>query len=228
MLALALCVALVLGVPAAQPGTTNPQPGISVPPVPAPPEEDRTPEAVRKSFDAYKEAILNDKGSEAAKWVDKQTLDWYEESRQLALKAGREKLESLSMFNRMQAILIRHRVPLAELEKMDGRGLFAYAVDNGWVGKSSVSGLAIGEVSITGAFAAGTLVREGKATALKFQFSIEEGVWKVKLLPLMKMAEPGLKAQAKRAGMTENEFIIQMTEAVSGRKVPATIWDAPK
>jgi hypothetical protein len=228
MLTFALCVAVLVGGVSAQPGVSDPPPGISVPPVPAPPKEERTPEAVRKSFDAYKEAILNDKGSEAVKWVDKQTLNWYEESRQLALTAGREKLESLSMFNRMQAVLIRHRVPRAELEKMDGRKLFTYAVDNGWVGKSSVSGLEIGEVSITGGFAAGVIVREGKATPLKFQFSMEEGHWKVKLMPLMKMAEPGLKAQSKRAGMTENEFIIQMTEAVSGRKVPDTIWDAPK
>ncbi len=229
MLHIALCIALCTqAAPAHQPAVAPPQPGISMPPVPAPPVEDRTPEAVRKAFNDYKEAILNGKGEAAAGCVDKQTLDWYEESRLLALNAGREKLESLSMFNRFQAILIRHRVPRAELAKMDGRKLFVYAVENGWVGKSSVSGLEIGDVSITGAFAAGAIVRERRPTTLKFQFVIEEGRWKIKLMPIMKTAEPALKAQAKRAGMTENEFIFQMAEAVSGRRVPDTIWDAPK
>lgn len=220
-------VALGIGATAwAQPAEKPPQPGITIPRPPREPE--RTPAAVKQAFDSYKSAILNDKGADAAECVDRQTLDWYEDTRRWALTATRAQLAELSLFNRLQAVLVRHRVARAELEKMDGRKLFVHAVENGWVGKSSVSGLEIGEVSITGAFAAGTVVKEGRPTNLKFQFVIEAGRWRLKLLPVMKQAEPALRAQIKRAGLTEDGYILQVAETVSGRKPAPTIWDPPE
>jgi|GEM_PF-1970990 hypothetical protein len=224
--ATAVLVASLCATGLAQPAEQPPQPGIPIPRPPAPPP--KTPEAVRKSFEAYAAAIVNDKGEDAAECVDQQTIKWYGDIRKWALTATREELAKLGLFNRLQAMLVRHRVPRAELEKMDGRKLFIHAVDQGWVGKNSVAGIDIGDVSITSTFAEGTVVRNGRPTKMKFQFVIEGGKWKLKLMPIMTQAEPVLQAQLKREGLTEDEYILRVLEATTGRKPLPDAWDPPK
>src|SRR5262249_29184349 len=86
------------------------------------------PEAVEKSCQDYKSAILDQKGEAAVGLVTKRTVDEYQHYVDWALSADRKTLESLSFINRFQVFLLKHRIPADTLKKLDGRSVFVYAV----------------------------------------------------------------------------------------------------
>lgn len=204
--------------PASKPATAAPKPTL------APQNE----AAVRAVFDIYQTAILNDRGEDAVNSVSQDTIDWYESVRVMALTAPEDELRRQGLMNRMQVVLLRHRIPVAELDAMDGRALFIHAVEQGWVGKNSVSDVAIGPITINENFAKGPLIAQGKTSPIHFQFKGENGAWKLDLLYTMKVAVPALSAQAKGMDLDENEFILRTAEVLSGRQVPDTIWKPSK
>ena len=183
------------------------------------------PEDVHATFDGYKSAVLSQKGEAAVGFVTKGTVEEFQNYVNWALDADRKTLESLSLANRLQVVLIRHRVPAAELTKMDGKSCFVYAVDRDWIGKNGVIHLGLGKVDISNERATAEATVGGEKTPLRMQFRKEGGQWRLDLKQLMQVANAGLVAMAKKEGITENELILVMAESVSGRKVPETIWD---
>ena len=106
-------------------------------------------EDVRAALEAYKSAILNDDGERALGLVDQNTRDWYETSLVRAREASKDEIMKLGIMDKLQVLIVRYQVPKLKLMNMTGESLFVYAVDNGWVGKNSVSTLDITEIQIT-------------------------------------------------------------------------------
>ena len=127
---------------------------------------------VCKSFDAYKKAILNDRGEEAVKYVDSRTVKYYDDMARLVKNADSASVAGLSLMDRLMVFSIRHRATQEEIPGFDGRKLLVYAIQNGMVGKNSVAGNEIGEVTIQGDFAKGQfselVVRTDSASADAF------------------------------------------------------------
>ena len=80
--------------------------------------------AVQEAFRTYKSAILNNDGSLAYSSIDKNTRGAYDNYLSMALTADAEKIETLGILDKMQIIIMRHRIPKAELIKMSGKDLF--------------------------------------------------------------------------------------------------------
>ena len=104
--------------------------------------------AVRATFAAYKAAVLAQQGERAADNVTTGTLREYARYRELALSAPRAALEALPMTERLQVLIIRARVPAADLRAMDGRRVFTHAVDRGWIGREGVERSELGTVQV--------------------------------------------------------------------------------
>lgn len=105
-------------------------------------------EAVSRSFQNYKSAILAQNGDVAADLVTRRTVDEYQHYLNWGLTGDRQTLESLSLINRFQVILLKHRIPADTLKQLDGRSLFVYGVDRDWIGKSGVIRTTLGKIDV--------------------------------------------------------------------------------
>jgi len=181
--------------------------------------------AVQQCFNLYKSAILKQNGAEAIAQLDSGTIKLYQEYLDWALYADEERLNELSLINRMQAILIRHRIPLEKLNKMNGAKLLVYAIDNDWIGKNGVIRTEIGKIYISNERASADVLNEGKKVLIRFQFNKEEGLWKMDLSHILESTNILMLEAVKDSGKPENEFIFLMSESVSGQKISETIWD---
>jgi len=179
---------------------------------------------VRDCFAAYRAAILNQRGSEAVEKVNQATIDYYERVRGLALSAPEQEARSLPLYDRMMVLLMRHRVPPDLLRGMNGRELLAYGVNRGWIGKEDVMESDIGTVRVSGNQATAQFIKAGKPTPLKYSFTKEGGQWRIDLTALGPVVNQSLKMLVEQQGVSEDEFLLDILEAVSGTKPSPQIW----
>jgi len=179
---------------------------------------------VEQAFNGYKTAILAQEGMNASQLVTASTIAEYQKYIDWAKTAERKALESLSFFNRLQVFLVKHRIPRAELLAMDGRELFAYAVNNDWIGKTSVIPTTVGNVEVSSSRAISDVFSSGKKVPIQFLYRKENGTWKFDLYHLMINSDGPLRTAALQSGLGENEFIFKLAETLSGTKVTDAIW----
>lgn len=182
---------------------------------------------VRGTFLAYKEAILQQQGRSAVSLVNRATLQYYARMKLLALEGQEKEVRLLSPMNKIMVLSLRHRLAVGDLGKMTPEEVFAYAVNQGWIGKSSVLDSDIGQVQVFGRDASAEYVKSGKPTPLKYRFTKEEGKWRIDLTALMPVADQAMRMLIQKQGFDEDTFIISLIESVSGRKVLPSIWQPP-
>lgn len=183
-------------------------------------------QAVRQIFGAYKYALLNDLGNEAADLISEKTLRHYDQLRQYALAADANELKELPSFNRLVVLAIRHNVSAVTLRKMQGKDIFSYGVKNQWVAKDSVAPYELGSINIYGNYAGGELSIGGSSANSQLEFRKENGVWRLNLMPLLERVSRDRSAQLN-SYQDENKAILGIIEQMSGRKVDANIWTPP-
>jgi hypothetical protein len=186
----------------------------------------RQPEAgVREAFDGYKSAILAGDGKAAVQYVSQSTIDYFGEMQKLALHGAPADVRAQSMLNQLMILSLRHRLQPQQVKAMSPREILIYGVDNGWIGKTTVVGLEPGPVEISGNVGTIEILQAGKPSGVKFRFQREGGGWRIDLVPVLALGNTAMKMLAKQQGVTEEFLILSLLESVSGRKVPATIWD---
>jgi hypothetical protein len=157
-------------------------------------------------------------------FLSQDTIEAYQEYVSLALTADKKELESLSFINRMQVIVMRHRIPLETLKKLDGRSAIIYAVDRDWIGKDGVIRTELGQISISDKRATAEMEVGGRKAPNRIQFRHEEDEWKLDLISLLRDSNTAMKEAARRAQLEENEFLFMILESISGKKVDDGIW----
>lgn len=180
------------------------------------------------AFNSYKKAILAQDGESAAGWVTKSTIRQYDDYLKWAKTLSRDELKELSFINRFQVIIMKHRIPTEMLLAMDGRDAFVYAVDHDWIGKSGVVPMSAENFQISDNRAISDALHAGQMLPYKFQYIKEDGRWRYDLTIIMTISNEPLKQAAVKSGLTEDEFMMKLTEAISGKTVPDTIWDPIK
>ena len=179
---------------------------------------------VRQVFEKYKQAVLSDNGEAAASFLSQKTIDYYGDMQQLAVCASPQEVRNQSMVNRMQVFLLRWRVPPDVLPQMSELELVTYAVNQGWIGKSDVVTLDIGDVAVSDSVAFAQVVKNDQSSMMKFQFLKESGAWKLNLQPLLQVSNVAFKELATQSGIEENEFIFRLLESLEGRQPTEQIW----
>ncbi|HOX83192.1 MAG TPA: hypothetical protein PLJ60_19740 [Chryseolinea sp.] len=183
---------------------------------------------VRKSFDSYKSAILNDKGEEAVKYVDSRTIKYYSDILELVKTADSTEVETLSILDKLMVFSIRHRTPREDVLSFDGEALLVYAIKNGMVGKNSVANNSIGDVTIDNSFAKGQFIANGNKAPLYFHFYKESEQWKIDLTSLFPISTTAFKKMADESGKNENEFLFSVLEIITNKKPGSQIWNPVK
>ena len=179
---------------------------------------------VRKAFESYKVAILNDKGEEAIRYVDSRTIKHYSYILELIKTADSTKVETLSLLDKLMVLSVRHRTPKEDVLRFDGEELLIFAIESGMVAKSSVQSNSIGEVTIDEQFAKGQFLASGQPTPLSLHFYEENGNWKVDLTSLFPFAELAFNKMIEESGEDQNEYLFSLLEIVTGSKPDPNIW----
>ena len=179
---------------------------------------------VKKSFDNYKTAILNNKGDEAVKYVDSRTIKYYSDILELVKTADSTKVETISILDKLMVFSIRHRTSKEDILSFDGKSLLVYAIKSGMVGKNSVANNSIGDVTIDNDFARGQFIANGQKAPFYFHFYNEDGQWKIDLTSLFPVSTMAFKKMADDSGQNQNEYLFSLLEMITGKKPGTEIW----
>lgn len=181
-------------------------------------------EQVKKSFDNYKSAILNNNGEEAVNYVDSRTIKYYNDILDLVKTADSSKIEALSIMDKLMVFSVRHRTSKEDILRFEGKSLLVYAIESGMVGKNSVANNSIGKVTIEKDFAKGQFISKGQKTPFFFHFYKEEGEWKIDLTSLFPASTMAFKKMADDSGETQNDYLFSLLEMITGKRPGAEIW----
>jgi hypothetical protein len=188
-------------------------------------EEPADQAAVRAAYDDYVAALLEKDGGRAASLVDRNTISYYGGLLELALRGDADTVHSISILDKIVVLTIRHGISVDVAEQMTAETLFVHAVTEGWIGEQSVVNSALGQIVVQGSSATGVHIANGQVTPLKYTFHREDGRWGLDLTAIMAPAEQAFKMIIEQSGRTEDEFVINIIEAVSGEEVPDSVWE---
>jgi hypothetical protein len=192
--------------------------------------EQEAPEAaagVRAAFAAYKSAATAGDGDGAAALVDRATLAYYGRALEQARTAPPDAVRALPPLDKLVVLSIRHRVAPERLAALDGRGLVALGVADGWIGREGTAHLELGAVSVNGDVATAPVRADGQPAPFAITFRREDGGWRVDLTSVHAATAQALDAALAQRGMDADRFIEAALAQATGRPVSPQIWDPP-
>jgi hypothetical protein len=182
-------------------------------------------QAAKETFSAYKYALLNNLGKDAADLISEKTIQHYAHLRSLALAASIDELNQLSAYNKFVVLNMRHSISGSLLQQMSAKDIFAFGVNQEWISKEDVAPYNIGTISVYGAYASAELLRGTRNTDTFLEFLNEDGVWRINLQPILKKASQDFTAQVAGQNIkNENAMILTIIESISGKKPAESIW----
>lgn len=184
-------------------------------------------EAISAAFEEYRQALLAGNGAAVSDLVSPSTVDYYAELVRLAAAAGPDELAGKSLVDRFAVARLRVDLPTHELAAMDGPAMLAYGVDQGYIDPSSVAHNELGDIRIDGDRGYAQLVAQSQPTDVDFEFVRVGDDWKFDLAATMPIANATFAELAREEGLTEDEFVFEMIEILSGERVDASIYDRP-
>lgn len=181
-------------------------------------------EQVQECFSNYKTALQDQNGKSALDYVDKSTINYYEEMLQYAIEADSLDINKMSLMDKITILSIRHKISPQEIMRMDGKALFIYAINNGMIGSNSIDKITLSTIKIKESTADGYLMANGQELPMAFEFKKEDTEWKINLTSIFDISETGLKQAAYIRNLKENEFIVTTISEINKKKVSDNIW----
>lgn len=182
--------------------------------------------AVRKLFDAYRKAIMEKKGGEAADLVSDKTLAYFEAMRVAALEKPAAEVRSAPLMDRTMILLLRASVGKEDLLRWSGRDLFIAAIDRGWVG-DDVQAMEADEIVIHGdeALLGGGAGGKSLPPELGLRAYREGKTWKLDVMSIRNAAEPALLKELQKLHPDVDRALIAVIGALLQRKIEESIWE---
>jgi hypothetical protein len=188
--------------------------------------------AIRDLFNRYKTALLSGDGATAARLVDTETFQYFEEIKALTLTGAEDAVRQRPFVDRLLIVTMRHELPATELEGMDLEGLLEHAIDAGWIGKQSIMSLGIGEITVDGDEATAVAVTPTQSpgtetSELRYRFVRDQGEWRFGFRSLVESINQMIAQITKQMGTDQDALIFVLVEQLSGRKVLPEVWQLP-
>jgi hypothetical protein len=183
-------------------------------------EDNKQQELIKDSFKNYKNAIINDNGSEAVKYVDMRTIKYYSKILELTKNADSTQIEKSTIIEKFFVLAIRHTTPKDSIFKFTGQTLFSYAIEKGMTGKEGAVLLYIDRMDIDNDFAIVELKSKNAESepGIKINFYKENETWKADWTSFFISGNAAFKNLIKSSGLGENEFIINALNEVYGKQ----------
>lgn len=183
---------------------------------------------VKKCFESYREAILNENGTEAYQWIDQNTIDFYSKTLELAISGDSATIDGLAFMDKFLALTARHRVPNEQLLQMDKKSFFVYAVDEGMIGKESVQELQLTTVTVDGKQAEGKFNARGNPAPFGFTFNKMGKQWGIDLTSIFEITSKAILMIYEGETSDSNEIIFKLLTFVTGEEPGPEIWQPLK
>lgn len=180
---------------------------------------------IRACYEAYRQALLDQRGEDAAGLVTVNTREHYAFYQQAALHAPAEFVLRLSAIDGITVLRIRHGVPLELLQHMTGADVFAHSVNLGWIGRDSVTHNEIGEIVVCGDWAEAECITSGGRTPMRFRFEREQGAWKLDLLMTLHQTAPVFENIVSSEDMSRGEALMSFLCQVVDEDLDDTLLD---
>ncbi len=173
-------------------------------------------------FTSYQNAVLNDKGIEATQYLDSISMNYFKKILENVLHADSVKMESLTLPEKFNVLMVRHLSSKKEIIAMNPGKLAAFNYANGWGGKDKLQDATLGKLKIKNQSASAFLMKDGKKTETSYNFNFEKDMWKVNIMPFMNESEKEIAEMVQ--GQSPNEFMFGMLELMTGKAPTRTIW----
>ena len=143
----------------------------------------------------------------------------------MALRGHADTVHNISTLDKIVVLTIRVSISVDVAEQMTAETLFVHAVNEGWISEQSVVNSQPGQIVVRESSATGVHIADGQETPLKYTFHREDGRWGLDLTAIMAPAEQAFKMIIEQIGSSEDEFVMNIIESVSGEKVPDSVWE---
>jgi hypothetical protein len=193
-------------------------------------------EAVRESVRHYAAALSERDVAAATAWVVTDTFGYYEDLRIAALRSTREQLEGWDLMSVMLVLQIRVEITRAELEALDGRGLFERAVSEGLVGEQ-LEEIVLDDVWLDESGERAEVRLDGEPVVwLRKQAREgdgdgegEQGRWRVDIPEMIRLLGPAIEAMAHEAVALDGKVRTALTfvELSTDAWVDIAVLDGP-
>jgi hypothetical protein len=179
---------------------------------------------IRQTYRQYCEAVVQQDGARAGALVSGITLRRYQEFRDAALTADEAGVGELAPATRLQVLLLRQRMDAATLAALDGPGLFAHVIDQGWLDASAFRDAQLGIVAVDADRAQSPVHRGGRPTRERAYFLRESGAWKVNLLPNFTSTDRNIEEAAAVNQLSEKAYLESLVAKVTQQPLRENIW----
>ena len=173
-------------------------------------------------FTAYQNAVVNDKGMEAVRYLDSISMNYFKKILENVKHADSVKMESLSLPEKFNVLMVRHLSTKKEILALTPGKLAAFNYANGWGGKDKLQDATLGKLKIKNQSASAFLVNEGKKTETSYNFNFENKEWKINITPFINDSEKEIGDMIQ--GQNPNEFMFGMLELMTGKAPTRAIW----
>lgn len=182
--------------------------------------------AIRGILEQYRKSLGAVDGDAFVKILDSKTMQWHQETAQAAQSANKAELAKLGVLNRLMVLRLRHEYNKADLAKLTGPEVIVTAVKKGWINNNFADMVVIASYGVNkDGLAYVTLRQNAKVPA--FWFAKESGQWQLALSHTFTGADKGLEQVVKKAGLSEEDFLLKTLETESKKKVDKKILDGP-
>lgn len=182
--------------------------------------------AIRALLEQYRKALGAADGEAFVKILDSKTVQWHQETAQAAQSANKAELAKLGLLSRLMVLRLRHEHKKADLAKLTGPEVIVMAVKQGWINNNFADMVVIAAYGVNkDGLAYVTLRQNAKVPA--FWFTKESGPWRLALSHTFAGADKGLEQVVKKAGLSEEDFLLKTLETESKKKVDKKILDGP-
>lgn len=183
-------------------------------------------QAVRSTFEAYREEVGAENGAVVPALVSPSTLAHYDTVVRLSRTAGPSEIAALGTMDRLMIARLRVQEPPG-FATMDGAGLLVHAVNEGMIDAAALEGNSLGAVRVEGDRAYAEMLVGGEPTGVDWEFVRDGAGWTFDLAAGFPLINEALTQVAAENGLTEDEFIFEAIEMVTGTPVDASVYEAP-
>lgn len=189
---------------------------------------------VRKGFNTYQKAVGESDGEKAARFVTAASLKEYEHIRQLALSGKPDELKKESLAKQMLVLMTRLKVPKEELQKLDGKALYALTIADKWTPPNALMKTKLGKIEFRDGRATAPAILNGKRITYVDQFGIsgtreysflkEGGVWKFDVVALMDYVTAFTTTVARKSKLDNTSYLNSALARVPGKRYVDDPW----
>ncbi len=187
-------------------------------------------EAIHQVFEEYQAALIVQDGETAIKYINQPTIGYYDEMLELAKSGSKEEIQEMSIVDQVAVLSARVKFTPEQLEAFTPENFVIYSINEGMIGSQSAARFKFDRVAqIEGNKAAAIIGQEGageqKGPLSEFQFTKEDGQWKLDLIALLNNSKLIVEQLAARQQI-EKQDMVERIVLVNNKidSLPAGIW----